>query len=265
MPSAQVAGFLAVVGGLVLGAAAPFAMRNSPAAPAGSRQIADGKRLFEGHCGTCHGLNGQGSRGPDLTNPAVRSGRNPGNLFRTISNGIPGTEMPRARLHEQEIWKVIAYLDTLIQAEPEPLAGDFQRGKALYYGRGGCYRCHWLNGSGGRSGPELSAIGRSRAASHLRQSLVDPGADLPPGYQTVSAVLSDGSTIEGLRLSEDPFTIQLRGYDDDLHSLDKSSLRSLARTADESSMPSYADTFNAAELEDVVAFLAALPQEDAGQ
>lgn len=249
----------------MLVAAAPLVMRNSSATPTGSQQIAEGKRLFEGHCGSCHGLNGQGSRGPDLTNPALRSGRNPVDLFRLISNGIPGTEMTRARLHEQEIWRVIAYLDTLIQTEPEPLAGDFQRGKALYYGRGACSRCHWLNGSGGRSGPELSSIGRSRAASHLRQSLVDPSAELPPSYQIVSAVLSDGSTIEGLRLSEDPFTIQMRGHDDNLHSLDKSSLRSLSRSADESSMPSYVDTFSAAELEDVVAFLAALPNEEAGQ
>jgi len=240
-------------------------MRDSSAAPTSGQQIAEGKRLFEGHCGSCHGLNGQGSRGPDLTNPALRRDRNPGALFRVISDGIPGTEMPRAKLHEQEVWRVIAYLGTLIQTEPEPLAGDFQRGKALYYGPGACSSCHWLHGSGGRSGPELSAIGRSRAASHLRQSLVDPGADLPPGYQIVSAVLADGSTLEGLRLSEDPFTIQLRGDDDELHSLDKSSLRRLDKTADESSMPSYAETFTAAEIEDVVAFLAALPSQEAGQ
>lgn len=265
MPSAQVSGFFAVIAGLVLFVAAPYAIEDPPAARSDVHQIATGKRLFEGHCGGCHGLNGQGNSGPDLTKAELRRGREPAALFRTIAGGIPGTEMSEARLHQQEVWKVMAYLDTLVQRQPEPLAGDFESGKALYYGKGACSSCHWLNGSGGRTGPELSTIGRRRAASHLRQSLLDPAADLPPGFQIVSAVLTDGSTLQGLRLGEDPFTIQVRGFDDSLNSLGKSGLQRLDRTIDASSMPSYAETFNDTELADIVAYLAALPNKEAGQ
>jgi cytochrome c oxidase cbb3-type subunit 3 len=220
--------------------------------------LQQGELLFARHCGGCHGLQGQGGSGPDLTSPDLRRGREPDALFETISRGIPGTEMPRsAHLHAQEIWELVSYVETLAVIDNEPISGDTTHGRDIYFGKGNCAACHWLNGSGGRQGPDLTRIGLRRGATNLRDSLVNPSAKLPPRFLLVSAVRDDGTSVQGLRLNEDPFTIQVRDYSQNLHSLVKADLQSLERTAGRSSMPAYGDSLSAGELDDLVAFLAA--------
>jgi putative heme-binding domain-containing protein len=119
-------------------------------------------------------------------------------------------------------------------------------------------------------GPELTAIGRSRSAEYLRQSLLDPAAALPEkfaeyrlvipmpdNFLMVRVVTSDGRTIEGVRLNEDPFTIQIRDLRDGLHTLMKSELRQLEKQR-RSPMPSFREKFTPGEIEDVVAYLSTL-------
>ena len=64
--------------------------------------------------------------------------------------------------------------------------------------------------------------------------------------------------MEGLRINEDTFTIQLRDEAGDIHSLRKEDLTVLDKQFDSSLMPNYRDTFSDAELEDLVAYLASL-------
>lgn len=59
------------------------------------------RALFETHCASCHGKNGAGDGQAELDRPArsfqdggFSFGNTPETLFRTISNGIPGTPMP---------------------------------------------------------------------------------------------------------------------------------------------------------------------------
>ena len=63
----------------------------------GTADIAEGKRIFAARCGACHGQAGEGGRGPALNTSALRSGGSDRELFLTIRNGVPNTEMPRAR------------------------------------------------------------------------------------------------------------------------------------------------------------------------
>src|SRR5437899_331724 len=56
--------------------------------------VAQGGALFQTHCSYCHGARGEGGRGVDLTSGQYRRGGSDANLFSTVRNGIPGTEMP---------------------------------------------------------------------------------------------------------------------------------------------------------------------------
>ncbi len=77
-------------------------------------ETAAGKRLFQGHCGGCHGPEGGGARGPNLARPKLRHAADPESLFLVIDLGIEGTEMPRGgQLHDLEIWKVVAFVESL--------------------------------------------------------------------------------------------------------------------------------------------------------
>ncbi len=86
--------------------------------------LAAGKNVFKEKCQKCHGPAGRGD-GPDadpdaqqdmdLTNPR-RAARNPdGVVFYKVSNGRKKPKMPtfKDELTEQQIWSVVAYVQTL--------------------------------------------------------------------------------------------------------------------------------------------------------
>ncbi len=271
-PTTHYSPFTGRVSGLLLAVAVAFfaGAPNAPAQfdrkepipprpPVDAQEIAQGKRLFDGHCAACHGIEGRGAQGPNLAVPDLTHAGDAQALFLVIDLGIPGTEMPRGgQLHDSEIWKIAAYVESIGQAEPEPMPGDPAAGKQLYAGKGNCAACHWLDGGGGRQGPELSGIGSRRSLAHLRQSLTEPAASVPEGWLLVTAVLDGGRRIRGIRLNEDPFTIQIRDSSDALHSLRKADLDALEKHRGESSMPPYGGVFSAAEIDDLVSYLASL-------
>jgi putative heme-binding domain-containing protein len=167
--------------------------------------------------------------------------------------------MPDAwQLSDNEVRQVVAYVRSLSRVEPGPLSGDPGRGKNLFSGKGGCSACHMVAGEGGILGPDLSEVGLLRGASYLRQSLVSPAAAVPEGYLLVRAVTPGGETLEGVRVNEDSFSIQLRDDRGRFHSLQKLELRELKKRFGESAMPSYGSELSGGELDDVVAYLASL-------
>jgi cytochrome c oxidase cbb3-type subunit 3 len=224
-----------------------------------------GKQLYENQCSVCHGQTGTGGKGAILAQPRLRRAPNDGALASVIANGIPGTEMPAAwQMTEREVWQVAGYVRSLGRIPVVKLPGDAARGRALFDAKGGCAGCHIVNGSGNALGPELTEIGAKRSADYLKEALVKPGATVPEQFMVVSAVGRDGKAIRGERISEDIFTIQLRDASGRLHSLRKSELTSFKKLPHESLMPSYETKLSAGEIDDLVAYLAALRGETRG-
>ena len=144
-----------------------------------------GKVIYAKKCALCHGSEGKGD-GPGAVNLVPRprdfsrglykirttaSGEPPTDqdLFRIITDGMPGTSMPAWQvLPEKERWNLVAYLKTLapasfkaapkvaqlpkeVQASEESLA----RGKEMFEAIE-CNKCHGNAGRGdGPSAPEL--------------------------------------------------------------------------------------------------------------
>jgi putative heme-binding domain-containing protein len=220
--------------------------------------LGTGAKLYVAQCSVCHGVQGEGGRGPALARTALLKEKADPELHRIIENGIPGTGMPGTRLIEPEIREVVAYVHKLAASPAPPLAGDKEKGAEIYAGRGGCARCHSLAGIGGVFGPALDGIGARSSAQHLRQSLVSPEADFPDDYAWVEATVNTGRRIEGVRVNEDTFSIQVRDASGRIHSLWKSELRDLRKNLAKSPMPSYSGTLTPAELDDLVAYLSTL-------
>lgn len=218
-----------------------------------------GKRVFESQCTVCHGQGGTGGRGPALTRPNLLKTPDDESLRRAIAQGLP-PEMPGAwQLSIREVASVAAYVKTLGTAEPERLPGNAQRGQAVYQSKG-CGSCHIVAGTGAANGPELTSIGAKRNATHLRDSIRTPPANLPDDYLVLEAVTPDGRTVRGIRANEDPFTVQIRDTATEaFHSFRKSALKDLRRLTTQSTMPAYNEaSLPAAQLEDLVAYLATL-------
>jgi putative heme-binding domain-containing protein len=130
----------------------------------------------------------------------------------------------------------------------------------IYQTKGTCADCHTLSGRGGAFGPDLTGVGASRSPQHLRESLLNPAADVPRGFAFISAVMRDGQRVAGVRINEDTFSIQLRDATGMLHSLWKAELREFSKDLKKSPMPSYGAKLSPSDLDDLVAYLASLQE-----
>lgn len=86
--------------------------------------IASGGKLFQTNCSVCHGEKGDG-RGPaavaikdpkprDFTSGNFKYGAEPRDIFKTITEGSPGTAMPPWNsLSEKERWALVFYLKSI--------------------------------------------------------------------------------------------------------------------------------------------------------
>jgi len=252
--------FAATMLSMVLSAAAGFsAPQQSPPAPSpppAAPDVAAGKLVFEGHCALCHGMDGGGGRGPSLRRAKLSRAPDDEALKSLIENGIAPEMPPAWFLSTLEIASVAAYVRTLGNVPPEILPGDPARGKAIY-ARSGCSACHILAGEGSGYGPELTDVGARRGSSRLRETLQSPAKTIPEDFLFVEAATSSGQTIRGIRLNEDSFTIQLKDQQGLFHSFRKSELRDLKKLRGETPMPPYGSTLSAADLDDLINFLAA--------
>jgi len=220
--------------------------------------VAQGRALFQIHCSYCHGANGEGGRGADLTTGRYRRGGSDANLYTTVRNGIPGTEMPAVRATDDEVWKMVAFVKRLGAAAPsETAAGDSAAGKAIFEGKGKCMMCHAVGPDGGSLGPELTDVGRRRSLNYLVESIANPDADVSIPYRSFEIVTTAGETVSGIRLNEDDVSIQLRDSADNLRSFLKSNVRQMRRDRP-SLMPAYATVLSKTEIDNVVAYLSSL-------
>ena len=74
----------------------------------------------------------------------------------------------------------------------------------------------------------------------------------------VHVVTKDGHSVEGTRVYEDSFTIELKDATGKFHSFKKLELAELEKVPGKSVMPSFKDTLSATQLDDLVAYLASL-------
>lgn len=232
-----------------------------------AEELAEGKLLFQGECGECHGVDASGAAGPDLH--GVTQKRGDDGVFSVIRNGIPGTGMaPVSNLNDKRAWEVVAYLHTLSPtAADEVVSGDPAKGRAVYEANG-CATCHAIGDQGGGFGPQLTRIGAARSPKYLHDFLLDPGAHPPSdaalpergaftGYLVTHVVTKAGKEVTGIRINEDTFTIDIEDVGGHYYSFNKSDLKSITTEPGKSFMPSFTN-LSATDLQDLVAYLASL-------
>lgn len=170
--------------------------------------LVNGKALFVQKCASCHGLNranAQGVQGPNLDESfevALREGMNQetvqGIVKRQIANVRRGSEMPEDLVEGDDATDVAAYVASVIGKEGQDggalatagLAGA-TTGEAIFRGAG-CGSCHTLGraGASGNIGPNLNELAQAAgqrqpgksAEEYVRESLVEPDAFSPPGF-----------------------------------------------------------------------------------
>lgn len=228
--------------------------------------VADGQKLFLQSCAPCHGSDGEGAQSqaegmhpPDLTRGQFKAGRTDGDIFRVISEGVRGTLMPSFKsLGDEQIWRLVTFVRSL-SAVSVPITGDPAAGEALFWGSAGCGQCHGIGlqgeSRGGRLGPDLSHGSRRNDAARLKQSIVDPNADITPGYAIVTVVTRDGQTITGVERWLDNFSVRLIDRSGNERSFLRDEIKSVSRQF-RSMMPGdYGKKLSPADLDNIIAYI----------
>ena len=117
---------LAVVSSIVImaqGKGNPEAAKVKNPVDATPESIAAGKQIYTRYCAVCHGTNGQGGSGsdisppaPDLTDEEWNHGSTDGEIFDVIKNGVaPDFNMIpwKDKLKDPDVWNVVNYLRSI--------------------------------------------------------------------------------------------------------------------------------------------------------
>jgi cytochrome c oxidase cbb3-type subunit III len=220
--------------------------------------IAEGRQAFESRCSGCHGLDGRGSeRAPDVATRAGVLRLADADLFKIIQRGMPAAGMPSfATLDSSRINALVSYL-RLLQGKTggAKVAGDPQKGKALFYGKARCADCHMMDGAGGYIASDLSSFGRTRAPEEIRDAIMKPRMDSGTTRGVVAVTTRDGQNVSGVLRNEDNFSLQLQTLDGVFHLFEKSELANVTHQAEPLMPADYGTALSASEIDDLISYL----------
>jgi mono/diheme cytochrome c family protein len=166
--------------------------------------LSNGKALFTQECGSCHVLTRagtQGQTGPDLDaafRAALAEGMNretlEGIVHDQILNPRRNSEMPAELVTGEDATDVAAYVAFAAQRPGEDEGALAQAGLAgattgeQIYTAAGCGGCHTLAkaGSSGTIGPsleDLASAAQGNPEQFVRESVLDPDAQVADGFQ----------------------------------------------------------------------------------
>jgi len=82
--------------------------------------LAEGKKIFDANCAACHGREGQGGVGPNVTDNYWIHGGDIKDVFKTIKYGVPAKGMIpwKSQLSPSQMQKVASYILTLVGTDP---------------------------------------------------------------------------------------------------------------------------------------------------
>ncbi|TKB54429.1 MAG: c-type cytochrome [Nitrospira sp.] len=249
---------LAAIGaGLVMLSAASFAQAVKSEETQATRE--KGEQIYDRACFLCHGADGKGDgpagwfigryeapRPRDFTGGGFKFRSTPSgelptdqDLFRMVTQGIPGSMPAYVGLSEEERWQVIAYIKTFNQSfkKERPMAlslpnppgppsdAGIENGRKTYI-KYGCQNCHGDNGYGD---------GKEALDGNLKDTY---GLTISPGDLTGRTSLKGGSSA---------------------HAIYRTIMTGLNGTP----MPSYVDTIggNDKDVWDLVYYILSLSQE----
>ena len=223
------------------------------------KAIKAGEESYQLVCSGCHGVTGEGGRGPNLVTAAGVRKASDQELFGVIKDGIPGSDMPPSPLEEEKIWQLAAYVRSLsAPAIRQNVPGDREAGRILYYGEAGCTKCHMVRGEGGYLGPDLTNLGVTLNVARIREGLLDPNKRFAKGFDPVTVTLGDGTRIEGVAKNHSNYALQILDRDGRLHFLANDEAAGI-EFLENSWMPAdYSQRLSGDEIQDILAFLSSL-------
>ena len=155
--------------------------------------------------------------------------------------------------------KTLDAKDPLAKYRVTLAGGDIQDGYKVFHENGAslCKQCHVIGGNSDQitAGPDLAGIGADKTPEYLLRALVEPSADLAPGYTAVMLTMKDGGTKTGLLMSRTDEAVTIREGD----AVRTYNVAEIANQSPPvSSMPPLGTQLPKTELRDLLAYLSSL-------
>ena len=142
--------------------------------------------------------------------------------------------------------------------------GDVARGAQLFADeqRLGCAKCHSIDGTASKAGPDLFAVGDKFGRRDLVDAVLMPSATIAPGYGAVFIETESGEEYQGTLKNATEDAIQLMGADGRLVTVRKSNIAQ-QRGSSVSLMPEGLQSgLTLQEFTDLIEYLATLQQPE---
>ncbi len=144
-------------------------------------------------------------------------------------------------------------VDDWITKLPE---GDVNRGYQVFRSsKAACSQCHQVGYIGGKTGPELSQIGKSRMRRELVEAVLFPSARLEQSYRSTRVLTSDGRVLNGLIAAQNDTMLELICGVNERHMIPKNEIES-QEPSDVSVMPAGLEqSLSLQQFADLISFL----------
>jgi putative membrane-bound dehydrogenase-like protein len=141
---------------------------------------------------------------------------------------------------------VLAYREALT------LAGDAQRGSEVY--KTACANCHRRGELGSDVGPNLATV-VGHSPEKLVANILDPNADIQPGYQSFAGLLNTGEVLTGILSAESAHSLTLTQANGTSRTILRSEIDQWSGTGVSLMPEGFEQTITPAAMADLLAFL----------
>ncbi|MBT3638649.1 MAG: c-type cytochrome, partial [Opitutae bacterium] len=138
------------------------------------------------------------------------------------------------------------------------VGGNVEKGRRIFQGhaQAQCAKCHALKQTDKQVGPSLEGIAKRHPPEYLLRSIVDPQADLVPGYGIITLQLKNDQTVAGNLIGRDDQSITVKLPDGAIQTIARSEVKSESKPV--GTMPDVRSFLDPRQVRDLVAYLATL-------
>jgi putative heme-binding domain-containing protein len=142
--------------------------------------------------------------------------------------------------------------------------GDIARGAKIFADeqRLACAKCHSIDGSASKAGPDLFAVGDKFGRRDLVEAVLLPSASISPGYQTVVIETNDGEEVQGVLKRATDSALDLMNADGKLVSIPTANIKARKGSALSLMPEGLQAALSPQEFTDLIEYLTTLKQKE---
>lgn len=146
-------------------------------------------------------------------------------------------------------------------SELAKLKGDVANGRMVFFSTGTCHKCHVVDGMGREIGPNLTEIGSKLSREAMFESVLYPSAGISHNFELWTVVKTDGTTLNGLLVSNTDAEVSIKGDDALVRAIPKSEVEELVKQKISLMPADLQKTMTTQELADVVDYMQTLKKK----